>query len=81
MVEKKRLRLDRDVLTWLKDGIFDTRTEVLPLTAVIAVRATSIDKFRGPADRLIAATALAYRVPLITKDDRIRQSGVVPTIW
>ncbi|MGH7490574.1 MAG: PIN domain-containing protein [bacterium] len=36
---------------------------------------------RDPIDCLIAATALAHHVPLITKDDRIRQSGVVPTIW
>jgi predicted nucleic acid-binding protein len=34
-----------------------------------------------PVDCLIAATALTHNAPLVTKDDRIRNSGVVETIW
>jgi predicted nucleic acid-binding protein len=39
------------------------------------------DALRDPIDCLIAATALANDAPLVTKDDRIRKSGVVETIW
>jgi PIN domain nuclease of toxin-antitoxin system len=81
LAEKKRLTLDRDVLGWLQETIINTRAEILPLTPTIAVQATSIAPLRDPADRLIAATALTHGVALVTKDERIRQSGVVTTIW
>ncbi len=32
-------------------------------------------------DRIIAATALAENIPLITADQHIRRSRVVKTIW
>ena len=34
-----------------------------------------------PADRLIGPTARAFGMPLVTKDERIRSSGIVKTIW
>jgi predicted nucleic acid-binding protein len=32
-------------------------------------------------DRIIAATALQLGLPLITRDEAIRRSGVVPVVW
>ncbi len=32
-------------------------------------------------DRIIAATAMAEGIPLITADQRIRRSGTAKTIW
>jgi len=32
-------------------------------------------------DRIITATALSLNLPLITVDERIRASGVVPIVW
>jgi PIN domain nuclease of toxin-antitoxin system len=81
LAEKKRVSFDRDVLGWLEETIAITRVQVLPLTPRVAVLATSITPLRDPADRLIAATALAHNAPLITKDDHIRKSDVVETIW
>ena len=34
-----------------------------------------------PFDRLIVGTALRLAAPLLTGDDRIRQSGLVRTVW
>lgn len=34
-----------------------------------------------PFDRLIVAEALVLRVPLITKDSNITDSGVVRVVW
>ena len=36
---------------------------------------------RDPADRLIGATARAEGVPLVTRDENIRRSALLRTIW
>ena len=54
------------------------RIHVWPITLEV-FRALGTLDFRGdPADELIAATSVAYRVPLITRDRRIRRSRRVP---
>jgi predicted nucleic acid-binding protein len=32
-------------------------------------------------DRLIAATSIVLGIPLVTKDERMLDSGLVETIW
>ena len=56
---------------------------VKPLTPEIAVLATqfSPDFSPDPADRLIAATARAEGLTLITRDERIRNCPLIKTIW
>ena len=56
---------------------------VRPITAEIAALAAQFpeDYPRDPADRLIGATARAEAIPLITRDERIRRSPWVKTIW
>ncbi len=59
------------------------RVVVLPIDPKIAALAAGFpDRYpRDPADRLIGATALAEGIPLVTKDEHIRSSGLVQTIW
>jgi PIN domain nuclease of toxin-antitoxin system len=56
---------------------------VRPLTPTIAALAAQFpeDYPRDPADRLIGATARAEGISLITRDERIRQSKLIKTIW
>jgi PIN domain nuclease of toxin-antitoxin system len=56
---------------------------VKPLTAEIAALATQFpdDYPRDPADRLIGATARAEGLSLITRDEMIRSSPLLRTIW
>ncbi len=50
---------------------------VWPIDLEVALASTQLD-FRGdPADELIAATSIVRRVPLLTRDKRIRQSKLV----
>jgi len=36
---------------------------------------------RDPADRIIVATSLVRRIPLVTADNNLNQSDIIPTIW
>jgi PIN domain nuclease of toxin-antitoxin system len=51
---------------------------VWPLELEIAVTSTRLDFAGDPADELIAATSVVHRVPLLTRDRRIRRSKIVP---
>ena len=53
------------------------------LTPTIAALATQFpeDYPRDPADRLIGATARAEGIALITRDEQIRKSKLLKTIW
>jgi PIN domain nuclease of toxin-antitoxin system len=82
-VAKGRITLDREVLDWLEQALALPRVELLPLTPLIAVKATQLGKdFPGdPADRVIAATSLVEFAPLVTKDSEVHASGAVTVIW
>lgn len=61
----------------------EARFVVRPITARIAALATQLSEGypRDPMDRLIGATSIAEGIPLVTADERIRNSGDVQTIW
>ena len=53
---------------------------VVGIDAEIALASTRLD-FRGdPADELIAATSVVLRAPLLTRDERILSSKLVPLV-
>jgi PIN domain nuclease of toxin-antitoxin system len=83
LVEKGRIRLDRSPLDWIEDSLRLPGVELFPLTPAVAVRAAQLGPdFPGdPADRLIAATALVQSAPLVTKDERLRDIAMLPTVW
>ena len=82
LVQRGRLALDRSPMALV------TATEALPFVHFVDVDVRiSLDSVatdlphRDPADRLIAATARLLGASLVTKDDRLRAWGGVPTIW
>ena len=78
-----RITLDRPVLEWLHDALAAPRMELISLTPVVAVKAAELPaSFSGDtADRLIVASAILEAGHLVSKDDRIRQSGAVRVVW
>jgi PIN domain nuclease of toxin-antitoxin system len=56
---------------------------IRPITPEIAALAAQFpnDYPRDPADRLIGATARAEGLTLITRDERIRSSPLIRTLW
>lgn len=56
--------------------------ELLPVDTSIWLRSLSLEwAHSDPADRVIVATALARNLPLLTKDQVIRDFAAVASIW
>jgi PIN domain nuclease of toxin-antitoxin system len=68
---------------WLRAFVAGTGVAIRDLTVDVAVVAAHLPPhFPGdPFDRVIAATAIVERMPVVTCDTRIRKSKVVRTIW
>jgi PIN domain nuclease of toxin-antitoxin system len=78
---KHRITLRSTLETFLTE--VEARFVILPITGRICVRAIGLPPAypTDPADRVIGATALIEAVPLVTADDAIRRSKLLPTIW
>jgi PIN domain nuclease of toxin-antitoxin system len=67
----------------IQEVVDSSGANVRPITPEIATLATQFpdDYPRDPADRLIGGTARAEGLPLITRDERMRSSPLLKTIW
>lgn len=82
---KRRIKLPLRFADWLRRARRASApgvVRVLPLDAEVVIALDRLPStFHGdPADRLIAATARAHRLPLATHDERIRESRAV-RLW
>ena len=68
---------------WLGDLVSQTGVALRELTPDVATVAAFLPASfpADPFDRIIAATAMVERCPLVTSDGRIQKSRVVRTIW
>jgi PIN domain nuclease of toxin-antitoxin system len=70
-----RISLDMESVEFSR--IF-ARVHVWPLDVAVCLQSTRLDISSDPADELIAATSIVHRVPLMTRDTKIRRSSIVP---
>jgi len=84
LVEAGRIELDRTVEVWIEQALADARTQSLPLTSAVTVRAALLgrEEFVGdPADRIIYATARDAGASLVTRDTVLRAFDPRGTVW
>jgi PIN domain nuclease of toxin-antitoxin system len=84
LATRGRITLDRDVSTWVGQGLADARVEPLAPGAQVAVAAGLLDaaNFPGdPVDRMIYSTARSIGATLITRDRAIRRFDPQGTLW
>ena len=78
---KKRIGIDISLESFLYE--VERRFVVLPITRDVCVQTLAFPPSypKDLADRIIGATAVVQGLTLVTADQAIRKSGVVPTIW
>lgn len=54
------------------------RIQTWPLTLDVCRTIKTLDFDSDPADEIIAATSIVHRLPLVTRDRKIRRSKLVP---
>jgi PIN domain nuclease of toxin-antitoxin system len=81
LATRERIQLTTSLESFLRE--VEARFIVLPLTGMIAKRSVQFTERypQDPMDRIIGATALIEGIPLVTKDEKIRHSKEVPSIW
>lgn len=68
LVRRQRILLDQSLTEWIDLATADL-VEVLPIDRQIAQLAAELPEYhRDPADRLIIATAIQARIPLLSLD-------------
>lgn len=83
LLQKGRVQVQTDPLTFINLVLQANKVRVQPITPPIATLATQFPAQinQDPADRLIAATALAEHATLITADRNLQAAAQISTLW
>ncbi len=79
--ERGRIRLRFPFDEWCTLLTETTGLRILTLDLGVVSEARALPALRDPFDRLIAGTAVAYGVPLISPDRRVARSGRLAVVW
>lgn len=83
LIKKGRLDPGTDYKTFI-DLVFQTnKFTLIGIDADIAHTSVSLPATvnQDPVDRILVATAMVKKVPLVTPDKNLREAGCVETIW
>jgi len=82
LAARRRIDAGPDIAAFIESTLQLRSVRVLPITPAIATLAQS-DLFShgDPADRIIGATAMQQRAPLISADERLRRVRGLEVIW
>jgi len=76
-----RINLHRSLRNFFEDLFSNPAYQPLDLTGAQVLLADEMRFTRDPFDALIVAVARDLRLPLVTRDAQIRQSGAVKILW
>ena len=77
---RQKLALKVPLAEFFQDLNANPALRVLPLTYEVAQEVASLNVLWDPADHAIVATARVHRLRLVTSDQRIIESGLVPVV-
>ena len=82
LMKSGKLRNDISAEQYMNDIILTMSLTVLPITSEIAALSQQ-DFFihKDPADRLIASTAIAHKIPLISADSKLQNILSLEIVW
>ncbi|MES2658555.1 MAG: type II toxin-antitoxin system VapC family toxin [Verrucomicrobiota bacterium] len=82
LVDMGRVTIRESIEEWLRIAASPATVRIQPITPAIVAEMNRLPAafHRDPADRLIVATARCLKLPLATKDRKIRSSRMVP-VW
>ena len=83
LAAKKRLMFSVDVGKWIDDSLKIPSLRLVDLTPEISVLSTRLPgrPHGDPVDRILMATAIHLKMPLVSRDRKIGQYKLVETIW
>jgi PIN domain nuclease of toxin-antitoxin system len=82
LVKKGRLQLAPSISDLVAHCERLSGMSFLPITQRIALASVALEPLHAdPADRFIAATAIAHGAVLVTRDDRLRRLEGLPSLW
>ncbi len=75
LAELRRIEVDLDEPEWTR---VLSRIHTWPITLDICRALRQLDVRSDPADEIISATSVVHRIPLLTRDRRLRRSRQIP---
>lgn len=82
LADQRRIQLDRPLREWLETATAPPLVKRIGITPAIAAETASLPStfHRDPADRVLVATARVLGATLLTVDERIVTSAIVPIL-
>ena len=81
LAERGRLGVEGDPGTWARRALSTVPAKEAPITVEVALLSRRVElPHEDPADRFLAATALAYDLVLLTADSRLLNCEEIPTL-
>ena len=82
LVHKGRIRLALPLRAWLERAVAPPLVQRVGISPAVAAEVAALpESFHGdPADRILVATARVFGCTLVTADERIVASGLVPVL-